>query len=42
MHTIYPTLHIRSTGRERQLPSSVPGIIDLHQQELRYRGFIRG
>lgn len=40
MHAIYPALHIRSTGRERQLPSSVPGIIDLQQQELRYRGFI--
>lgn len=40
MHAIYPALHIRSTETERNLPSSVPGIVDLQQQELGYRGFI--
>lgn len=40
MHAIYPALHIRSTQAERSLPSSVPGIIDLQQQELGYRGFV--
>ncbi|MFY0310970.1 alpha/beta fold hydrolase [Leisingera sp. D0M16] len=40
MHAIYPALHIRGTEAERNLPSSVPGIADLQQQELGYRGFI--
>ncbi|MCB4457145.1 alpha/beta fold hydrolase [Leisingera sp. McT4-56] len=40
MHALYPALHIRSTRAERSLPSSVPGIVKLQQQELGYRGFI--
>ncbi|KIC35835.1 alpha/beta fold hydrolase [Leisingera sp. ANG-M7] len=40
MHAIYPSLHLRGTEAERNLPSSVPGIVDLQQQELQYRGFI--
>ncbi|WP_264211567.1 alpha/beta fold hydrolase [Leisingera thetidis] len=40
MQALYPALHIRGTERERPLPSSVPGIVDLQQRELSYRGFI--
>ncbi|CUH99250.1 alpha/beta fold hydrolase [Leisingera aquaemixtae] len=40
MHALYPALHIRGTRAGRNLPSSVPGITALQQQELRYRGFI--
>jgi len=40
MHAAYPRLHIRGTEAERQLPSSVPGIIDLQQRELNYKGFV--
>ncbi|OED46801.1 alpha/beta fold hydrolase [Leisingera sp. S232] len=40
MHAIYPTLHMRGTEAERSLPSSVPGITDLQQKELGFRGFI--
>ncbi|KIC22049.1 alpha/beta fold hydrolase [Leisingera sp. ANG-Vp] len=40
MQAVYPVLHIRGTNAERKLPSSVPGIAGLQQQELAYRGFI--
>ena len=40
MQALYPALHIRSTEAERKLPGSVPGIADLQQKELGYRGFI--
>ncbi|KIC10616.1 alpha/beta hydrolase [Leisingera sp. ANG-M1] len=40
MQALYPALHIRGTNAERALPSSVPGIVDLQQRELGYRGFI--
>jgi len=32
--------HRRATERERDLPSSVQGIVDLQQRELTYKGFI--
>ncbi|MBQ4826344.1 alpha/beta hydrolase [Leisingera sp. HS039] len=40
MHALYPALHIRSTEAERNLPSSVPGVVDLQQRELGFQGFI--
>jgi pimeloyl-ACP methyl ester carboxylesterase len=40
MHAFYPRQHRAYTGTERDLPSSVPAIVDLQQAELRNRGFI--
>lgn len=40
MHALYPRLHIRGTEAERTLPSSVPEIVDLQQNELRFKGFV--
>ncbi|MEX0302398.1 MAG: alpha/beta fold hydrolase [Leisingera sp.] len=40
MQALYPALHIRGTEAERKLPSSVPGIVDLQQKELGFRGYI--
>lgn len=40
MMVLYPRLHIRGTEAERELPSSVPGIVDLQQNELRFKGFV--
>lgn len=38
--TVFPNQHRRNTNAERKLPSSVPNIADLQQQELDYRGFL--
>lgn len=40
MMALYPRLHIRGTEAERDLPSSVLGIVDLQQNELNFRGFV--
>ena len=39
MRLIYPAMHRKGTEAERDLPSAVPGIVDLQQAELDYRGF---
>ncbi|WP_417726717.1 alpha/beta fold hydrolase [Roseovarius sp.] len=36
----FPRSFRRGCEAERHLPSSVPGIVDLQQAELRYRGFV--
>ncbi|WP_425044518.1 alpha/beta fold hydrolase [Primorskyibacter sp. S87] len=36
----FPRKYLRGTEAERDLPSSVPGIVDLQQRELNYRGYI--
>lgn len=36
----FPAAHRKGTEAERDLPTSVPGIVDLQQAELRWRGFI--
>lgn len=41
MHAFYPRFHRKATEAERDMPSSVEGIVDLQQRELKYRGFIR-
>lgn len=41
MLALFPGKHRRETEAERSLPSSVPGIVDLQQRELKYQGFIR-
>lgn len=40
MLVLYPRQHRAGTEAERRLPSSVNGIVDLQQTELRRRGFI--
>ncbi|MYM55608.1 alpha/beta fold hydrolase [Thalassovita mangrovi] len=40
MLTRFPSGHRKATEAERDLPTSVPGIVDLQQAELRWRGFI--
>lgn len=40
MLALFPQLHRRGCEAERALPSSVPGIIDLQKNELRYKGFV--
>ena len=37
---LFPWLHRRGTEAERKLQSSVPGIVDLQQRELRFKGFV--
>jgi len=40
MLTMFPRRHRKGTNSERDLPSSVPGIVDLQQDELRWRGLV--
>lgn len=40
MRAIFPRVFRQGTEAERDLPSSVEGIVDLQQDELRYRGFV--
>ncbi|MFT6459891.1 MAG: pimeloyl-ACP methyl ester carboxylesterase [Pseudophaeobacter arcticus] len=40
MLALFPRLHRRGCEAERAQPSSVPGIVDLQQNELRYKGFV--
>ncbi len=40
MLALFPRLHRKGTEAERNLPSSVDDIVDLQQNELRYRGFV--
>ncbi len=40
MHMAYPASHRKGCEAERNLPTSVPGIVDLQLKELDYRGFI--
>lgn len=40
MHMVFPSAHLKGCEAERALPTSVPGIVDLQINELRYRGFI--
>ncbi len=40
MQVSFPRAHRKGTEAERDLPTSVPGIVDLQQAELRWRGFI--
>ena len=40
MLALYPSMHIRGTEAERDLPGSVPGIAGLQQRELAFRGFV--
>ncbi len=40
MLLLFPLQHRRATNAERNLPSSVPGIVDHQQEELIYRGYI--
>lgn len=42
MLLIYPAQHRKGTELERNLQTSVPGIVDLQQQELKYQGFTPG
>ena len=36
----YPRMHRKGTEAERHLPTSVPGVVDLQQAELKRRGFV--
>lgn len=40
MRAIFPRVFRQGTEAERDLPSSVEGIVDLQQDELKYRGFV--
>lgn len=40
MHAIFPRMHVRATETERALPTSVPGLIEIQQKELSYKGFV--
>lgn len=40
MRAVFPRVFHKGTEAERDLPSSVEGIVDLQQDELRYRGFV--
>ena len=40
MLALFPHLHRKGTEAERDLPGSVRGIVDLQQNELRFRGFV--
>lgn len=40
MLLLFPLQHRRSTNAERDLPSSVPTIVDRQQDELMYRGYV--
>lgn len=40
MLALYPRVFRRGTEAERGLPTSVPGIVDLQQAQLRRRGFV--
>ncbi|CUH65271.1 Lipase 3 precursor [Thalassovita gelatinovora] len=40
MLTMFPRRHRKGTDAERGLPTSVPGIVDLQQGELHWRGFV--
>ena len=40
MRAVFPRVFHKSTEAERDLPSSVEGIVDLQQDELKYRGFV--
>jgi pimeloyl-ACP methyl ester carboxylesterase len=40
MHAVFPHMFRKGTEAERDLPSSVEGIVDLQQHELKYRGFV--
>lgn len=41
MMAFFPTRHRTAAEAERDLPSSIPHIVDLQQRELDYRGFVR-
>ncbi|MBT3142055.1 MULTISPECIES: alpha/beta fold hydrolase [Roseobacteraceae] len=41
MMAFFPSRHRTAAEAERDLPSSVPNIVDLQQRELNYRGFIK-
>ena len=40
MRAVFPHMFRKGTEAERNLPSSVEGIVDLQQAELTYRGFV--
>jgi len=40
MRAIFPRVFRKGTEAERDLPSSVEGVVDLQQAELTYRGFV--
>lgn len=40
MLLLFPVQHLRATGTERNLPTTVPGIVDRQRDELMYRGYI--
>lgn len=40
IHALYPRSFRRDAEAERDLPSAIPGLVDLQLGELRYRGFI--
>ncbi len=40
MLLIYPGMHRKGVEAERDLPTAVPGIVDLQLKELDYRGFV--
>jgi len=40
MRAVFPRVFHKGTEAERDLPSSVEGIVDLQQSELKYRGFV--
>ena len=39
MRLVYPAMHRKGTEEERNLPTTVPNIVDLQQRELDYQGF---
>ncbi|MGR3617230.1 MAG: alpha/beta fold hydrolase [Paracoccaceae bacterium] len=40
MYSLFPRLHRKGAEAERNLPTSVPDVVDLQINELRFRGFV--